>query len=145
MSAPILTDLDESRVAQIAALEKTFFCDPWSETSLRTLIGNPDAVARALLCDGVAAGYYSFYAICGEAHVNNVAVAPAYQGRGLGSLLMRDLIESARARGIDAITLEVGASNDRAIGLYRRFGFESVGVRKKYYDNTEDALIMWKR
>ena len=81
-----------------------------------------------------------------EAHVNNIAVDPAWQGRGLGAVLLFDLVRTALDRGARHLTLEVRVGNEPALALYRRFGMAPVGVRPNYYPETgEDALIMWAR
>lgn len=78
-----------------------------------------------------------------DAHITNVAVDPAFQGRGVATEIMLDLCTIARDRGCTAMTLEVRHTNTAAQNLYRRFGFVPAGVRKKYYENTDDAIIMW--
>ena len=81
-----------------------------------------------------------------ESHVNNIAVDPAWQGRGLGAALMLDLVRTGLAHGARHLTLEVRVGNDPALALYRRFGMAPVGVRPNYYPDTgDDALIMWAR
>jgi ribosomal-protein-alanine N-acetyltransferase len=81
-----------------------------------------------------------------EAHVNNIAVAPAWQGRGLGAVLLADLVHTALDRGARHLTLEVRVGNEPALALYARFGLAPVGVRRNYYPVTgEDALVMWAR
>jgi ribosomal-protein-alanine N-acetyltransferase len=81
-----------------------------------------------------------------ETHVNNIAVGPAWQRRGLGAVLLVDLVRTALARGARHLTLEVRVGNDPAIALYQRFGMAPVGVRRNYYPETgDDALVMWAR
>jgi ribosomal-protein-alanine N-acetyltransferase len=72
----------------------------------------------------------------------NVAVDPAYRRRGIASRLMHDLFE--RADRDRPFTLEVRVSNAGAIALYERYGFKHSGIRPRYYNNAEDALIMWR-
>jgi [ribosomal protein S18]-alanine N-acetyltransferase len=78
-----------------------------------------------------------------QAHVTNLVVAPGSRRRGVGAQLMTTLARTAIDRGCTAWTLEVRASNTAAQELYRRFGFVPAGVRKRYYENTEDAIVMW--
>jgi ribosomal-protein-alanine N-acetyltransferase len=78
-----------------------------------------------------------------DAHITNVAVDPASQGRGVATEIMLDLCTIARDRGCTAMTLEVRHTNVAAQNLYRRFGFVPAGIRKRYYENTDDAIIMW--
>jgi [ribosomal protein S18]-alanine N-acetyltransferase len=79
-----------------------------------------------------------------EGHVTNVAVHPDFRRRGIAARLLCSTMDAAIARGVQAVTLEVRASNTAAQELYRRFGFAPGGIRRNYYsDIREDALIMW--
>ena len=78
-----------------------------------------------------------------QAHVTNIVVAPDSRRLGVGARLMTTLAWTAIERGCAAWTLEVRASNNAAQELYRQFGFAPAGVRKRYYENTEDAIVMW--
>ena len=77
-----------------------------------------------------------------DAHIVTLAVIPEERQKGVGSLLMVSLIQAAKQRGARNLTLEVRSSNQAAQRLYRKFGFEGVGLRRDYY-RTEDALVMW--
>lgn len=79
----------------------------------------------------------------GQAHVTNIVVAESFRRSGIARRLMVDLAHEAIRRGCVAWTLEVRASSEGARELYRRFGFAPAGVRKRYYDNVEDAIVMW--
>ena len=78
-----------------------------------------------------------------QAHVTNIVVARDHRREGIATRLMVALADIAIARPCVAWTLEVRASSEGALELYRRFGFAPAGVRKRYYDNTEDAIVMW--
>ncbi len=78
-----------------------------------------------------------------EAHVTNVAVHPDARRGGVATALMLALAEEAIRRECIAWTLEVRVSSDGAQELYRNFGFVPAGVRKNYYENVEDAIVMW--
>ena len=89
-------------------------------------------------------GYAGFWEILEEAHITSIAVHPDYRRLGLATILLKHIVKSCYKKMIKYITLEVRASNIPAISLYEKFGFKSVGRRKKYYqDNNEDALIMF--
>lgn len=89
-------------------------------------------------------GYLGMWNIIDEAHITNFAVHPNFQHQGVGHFLITNSIEKCYEKKIKYITLEVRASNEKAKRLYEKFGFKSLGVRKKYYqDNNEDAIIMW--
>jgi [ribosomal protein S18]-alanine N-acetyltransferase len=86
-----------------------------------------------------------FWAILDEAHITLLAVHPDYQGQGLGQAMLWGLMQAARDRALERATLEVRASNQPAISLYSKFGFQLAGRRRRYYkDTNEDALILWR-
>ncbi|MDF2210679.1 MAG: ribosomal protein S18-alanine N-acetyltransferase [Arthrospira platensis PCC 7345] len=89
-------------------------------------------------------GIGCLWAIVDEAHITLLAIHPDYRRLGLGSNLLRALLQLAQQRGLSHATLEVKASNDIALSLYQKFGFQIAGRRNKYYADTgEDALILW--
>jgi ribosomal-protein-alanine N-acetyltransferase len=77
-----------------------------------------------------------------EAHIATVASHPDWRGCGLGQWLMLALLDAAMARGAATSTLEVRAGNLPARRLYEKLGYEVAGVRKRYYRDGEDGLIM---
>ena len=95
--------------------------------------------------DGTITGYAVLMISFDEATISNIAVGEPFRGQGIGEKLLRELIRRGREKGAERFTLEVRVSNSNAISLYRKLGFESVGVRKGFYERPrEDALIMWK-
>jgi len=88
-------------------------------------------------------GYAGFWLTANQAHISTLAVTPRHLHRGIGELLLAGLIDWACEVRATTITLEVRTSNLVAQSLYRKYGFETTGVRKGYYsDNGEDALVM---
>jgi ribosomal-protein-alanine N-acetyltransferase len=89
-------------------------------------------------------GYAGLWLMVDEAHVTTIGVHPDHRGRGVGELLFLGLADIARQMRAFRMTLEVRVSNASAQALYRKYGMENAGVRKRYYsDNGEDAYIMW--
>ena len=80
-----------------------------------------------------------------EIHISNIVVKKDMRNNKIGSRLLEKLIEIARQKKKDEITLEVNINNIYAIKLYEKYNFEKVGIRKKYYNNIDDALIMTKK
>ena len=90
-------------------------------------------------------GVCCLWAILEEAHITILGIHPQYQRLGFGQLLLYTLMKSAWKRGLERATLEVAASNTPALSLYHKFGFQDVGRRRGYYQQTgEDALILWR-
>ena len=129
-------------VPLLAAIETACFADPWNDEMLATELGVSASVYRIMMLDDVPVGYYAYMHILDEAHILNVAVLPAYQGRGLGRQMMQHLLFTLPA-DVVAATLEVRVGNTRARHLYAAMGFRLVGVRPGYYMDKEDAAIYW--
>ena len=88
-------------------------------------------------------GFAGMWMIADESHITNIAVRESYRRKGIGELLFIAMIEMALALGARFITLEVRTSNTTAQGLYHKYQFNQVHVRKGYYtDNRENALVM---
>jgi ribosomal-protein-alanine N-acetyltransferase len=130
-----------------AALECACFSLPWSRQSLHSELSNPRAVMLAAVDeDGALLGWAGFEHVCGEGSITNIAVAPDARRLGIGSALTAALIDAARSLGLLSLTLEVRVSNRAALALYDRLGFETLGVRPRFYERpTEDALMMVRR
>jgi [ribosomal protein S18]-alanine N-acetyltransferase len=88
-------------------------------------------------------GYGGLMFVADEAHVTNVAVHPERRRLGVATRLLSGLADAAIARGCEAWTLEVRAGNHGAQELYRAFGFVPAGIRSRYYEGTDDAIVMW--
>ncbi|MBR2933730.1 MAG: ribosomal protein S18-alanine N-acetyltransferase, partial [Clostridia bacterium] len=92
--------------------------------------------------DNAVLGYAVLFDGVYDWELINIAVSPAHKKRGVGRALMKDCINRAKKANADRLLLEVRPSNAAAIGLYRAFGFKDDGVRKGYYADGEDALLM---
>ena len=86
--------------------------------------------------------FLHYWLVVDEVQIVNVITHPEHRRRGHARALLEALLRDARERAAATASLEVRASNEPAIALYRAFGFESVGVRKRYYDDDEDAVLM---
>ena len=161
----IVEKMTQADVPQVGVLERAVVTLPWSNPAFEyELQYNPMAyffVVRSRAPAGEdqgqppagvpghrrsrqpVLGYGGFWLIVDEAHICTLAVHPDWRGRGLGELLLVHMVGHATAINATVATLEVRTSNLLAQQLYRKYGFEVVGLRKGYYsDNREDALIM---
>ncbi len=130
----------------ISRLEEETFSMPWSEASFLQMIEQEDARYFVAEEDGKLLGGCGLLLIAGEGNITNVAVAQEARRRGVGTGLLRYLLSEGDKEGLSAYTLEVRVSNTAAIGLYRKLGFVSEGIRPNFYEKpVEDAMIMWKR
>ncbi len=141
----LLRMMDCADLDQVVALERSCFGDPWPRESFQAELADAPRVRWPLVAfrGGSLAGYVIGWFIEDEAHLANLAVAPALRRRGLGRRLLAALLAEASRRGSRWILLEVRPSNLAALSLYGEFGFRPVGRRRAYYaDTQEDALVM---
>lgn len=133
----------------VEKVEKACFAVPWSRESFWREAANENTLYLLVLDQDLSEedqiiGYVGCWILCGEGQITNVAVSPAYRGKGVGTEMLAKLIELVKEKGSTAMTLEVRPSNAPALALYRKFGFKEAGRRPGYYhDNGEDAIIMW--
>jgi ribosomal-protein-alanine N-acetyltransferase len=133
-------------LGDILVIENEQFPEPWSRAMMLEEITNTEnrrySVAEE---NGVVIGYLGLmFVLRDEMHINSIGTRPGHEGRGVATSLLDEAWAAVRERGVARATLEVAASNTRALELYYRYGFAPVGVRKNYYQKThEDALILW--
>ena len=138
-------NLSDDYCDQVFEIERASIAEPWTLNQIKGLIEDKNAVARIGIAEDSVICYYSFYDICNEGNINNLAVREDFRGKGVGVKLLEDMLEVAKDRKLSALTLEVNEKNLAAIHLYKKFGFVIEGKRKKFYGGKDDALIMWKR
>lgn len=137
--------MEHSHVAQIAALEKRCFSDPWSENSIGSELDNRLSLWLVALDGKTVVGYVGSQSVLGQADMMNIAVSPEYRRQGVAQELVRRLVAALSENKVNALMLEVRASNEPAKALYGKLGFHQVGKRPNYYRNPrEDALILRK-
>jgi [ribosomal protein S18]-alanine N-acetyltransferase len=148
---PRLRVMTEADLPGVLALEDDLFGDEaWSAEMLAGELAQQPAsrhylIAEAETSTGTIAGYGGLLAAGAQADVVTLAVARNRWGRGTGAALLTALLAEAARRGAVEVFLEVRTDNDRAQALYRRFGFEPIGVRRGYYQpSNTDALVMRK-
>ena len=133
-------------VTSVAELEKICFgTEAWSEKSVTSELTNSLSLWLVADDNGRVAGYVGSQTVMDETDMMNVAVHPDYRKQGIATALIVGLVGELRKKGSHCLTLEVRASNENAISLYRKLDFQQIGLRKNYYHNPkEDALILRK-
>jgi len=153
----LIREMTLQDVAQVAAIEKECFSMPWSEQSLVDSVTREDTIFLVCeddVCDDMlpeegktlqteTVGYIGMYVSFEEGDITNVAVSPAHRKKGYGEALVSKAKELAKEKQLEMILLEVRVSNEPAISLYKKMGFEKLGLRKNFYEHpVEDAIIM---
>ncbi len=138
--------LSKENVKDVWELEKLCFDDPWTLNAFEAELGNKISEYIVAIDEetGSVAGYAGVWFMYDCADITNIAVSPEMRRGGLGEKLLTLLADISREKGMRSITLEVRVSNTPAIALYKKCGFEECGLRKRYYQGNEDALLMSK-
>ncbi len=126
----------------ILTIEQGSFSVPWKRDHFvheMTALHSFPFVAE---CDGVIVGYVCLMSLFEEAQILDIAVAPDKRGRGIARLLMDHAVTVAREKKAEVLALEVRSTNSSAITLYERCGFVRTGIRNKYYEGVDDAVLM---
>ena len=131
-------------VSAVVDLDKKSFILPWPERSFRfELTDNPASRCWVAEREGNIVGMIVVWLIVDEAHVATIAIDPEYRRQGIGKRLLAHALRHMIRDGARSSFLEVRESNRVAQEMYRKFGYEVTGRRRRYYrDNDEDAILM---
>ncbi len=129
-------------LVEVLAIERGCYPHPWSARQFLDELEN--GAAEILVCEieQQICGYICFWLIAGEMQILNIATAPQLRRSGVAAALLDQAFSRGQHAGLTAAWLEVRVGNGAAIELYRRNGFTASGIRKKYYRDGEDALLM---
>lgn len=142
----IIREMTFEDLDQVMEIEKANFEVPWTAEGFFTYLLRMDALFLVAEKSKKIAGYCGVIMAADEGDITNVSVKKELQGQGIGKGLMAELIRRTGEMGINTIFLEVRKSNQSAIALYEKMGFEHMGIRKGYYSNpTEDAITMSRK
>jgi ribosomal-protein-alanine N-acetyltransferase len=129
----------------VMRIEDQVYPRPWSLAVFHGEIGAKDGSRLYVVAkvDSAVVGYAGMLYQVDDGHITNVAVDPAHHRHKIGSRLLLTLARQARRAGAKNLTLEVRVSNRAAQAMYQHFGFVPVGMRQRYYEGVEDAVVMW--
>lgn len=128
---------------EVCDIERSVFPDPWSYHMFEDELRLPELYnLLAVRLHGELVAYGGILTIHDESHITNLAVKPIFQSKGIGKILLKELIKLAIAKDTKNLSLEVRTDNVIAQKLYKKFNFSTIAIRKHYYGYDEDALIM---
>jgi ribosomal-protein-alanine N-acetyltransferase len=133
-----MTDAD---LDQVMELEQAIFAYPWRRSFFKSDINRPSGLCAVAEEEGIILGYVVAWGV-EEVHLANLAVAEAERCKGVGGMLLDEIIAFARRNDARSVYLEVRISNATARTFYAQRGFVPTYIRKGYYENGEDAVIM---
>lgn len=139
----MIRQMQEWDIAEVAAIERKIFSSPWSEKSFRDALQSEDNIYLVAVEAGTIVGYCGIWTSYETGDLCNIAVTPDYRRCHIGEKLLKEAIRLAKERQVQSLLLEVRESNSGAVALYKKTGFQNIGIRKEYYRSPkEDALLM---
>lgn len=138
--------IEKMNLSHVPAVHKIFLeclSDPWSEDALCEEVQNPSSLYFVAMTGEDVIGFGGVKIIAGEAYITNIAVSGKHRRCGVGSKILKEIINCCSAESCTFVTLEVRVSNSVATKMYEKAGFVSQGIRRAFYSHpTEDANIM---
>ena len=139
-------ELTYEDIEKISRMEKAYFGQPWSEASIAHYAETGNNVFVVAKAGGEVIGYAAVMCVLDEGNLVSIAVEEGYREMGIASELLDIAYNMSQERGVTSINLEVRESNEAAICLYEKEGFERIGLRKNFYSNPkEDAVLYLKQ
>lgn len=143
MSNVLVRPMTSEDLNVVMAIERRVYHTPWQRVNFEFEIHqNQFAITVVLEYERQIVGHCVAWKLFEEFHIATIAISPDWQGKGWGKYLMQYMMD--KAEGSHFAMLEVRETNRRAIAMYEQFGFKAIGMRKRYYKDGENALIMRK-
>lgn len=139
-----IKDMTLEHLETIKDVLNSEFDDFWNYNILKEELNSQNSCYIVALLNNEIVGFAGIKFIVNEADIMNIVTKNIFRNQGIGKLLLENLIQLSKSLNLTSITLEVNEENAPAIHLYKKFGFEILGIRKKYYKNA-DGIIMTKK
>ena len=137
-----ISDMTISDFELISPILSSDFDDFWSSQTLKSELNNENSEYIVAKLNNQIVGFAGIWKSVDDVHITDIVVKKDFRKNGIGSLLLQKLILLTKNSNYKELSLEVNANNIAAQKLYLKFGFKELGIRKKYYNNTDDAVIM---
>ena len=140
-----IRDMVNSDLDRVVDIENHCFKAPWGREDLyREINDNKLAVMQVITVNDLVVGFCDYWNTFDSGTICQIAIHPEYQNQKLGSKLLEEVFKDAKAKKTRTLTLEVRASNTKAINFYKKYGFKITLIKEAYYSNVEDAIYMIK-
>lgn len=137
-----ISDMTISDFENISPILSSDFDDFWTIENLKSELNNKNSHYIVAKIQDNILGFAGIWKSIDDIHITNIVVKKDFRKNGIGSLLLQTLILLTKNLNYKELTLEVNINNIPAKKLYLKYGFKELGIRKKYYNNTDDAVIM---
>lgn len=137
-----ITNMNSLDLEQISSTLQIEFDEFWNYNILKSAFQNPNNIVLVAKENETIIGFSVVNIILDEATIENIVTKKDMRNKHIASNLMEEIIKICKEKSLSSLTLEVNYLNTPAINLYKKFNFQNIGLRKKYYNNTDDAIIM---
>lgn len=137
-----ISKMELSDLESLSSNFQTDFDDFWTVRTLESELENENSACFVMKNDSEIVGFACLWISVDDIHITNIAIKKSYRQNGFGGILLEHLIDYSKSTGKKELTLEVNENNEPAKKLYLKYGFKILGIRKKYYNNKENAIIM---
>ena len=127
---------------EISLIESRIHRNPWSQEQIKESFQNKNNLVIGVFNQDELIGYCFILIAQTEAEILNIAIDISFQRKGLGEILLKECFERLKSQQAKNLFLEVRESNHAAKNLYSKMGFKTIGIRKNYYSDNEDANMM---
>lgn len=139
-----ITNMILSDLLEIKDILSTDFDDFWNFNIFESELKNPNSKYIVAKSDNVIVGFAGIWISVDDIHITNIVTKKTMRHLGIGSMLLEKLLEISKKENLSSLTLEVNEKNTNAIKLYEKYNFKKIGLRKNYYSQNENAIIMTK-
>lgn len=139
-----ITSMNSQDLESIKDILNYDFDDFWNYSILKDELNNKNSKYLVAKLNNKIIGFAGIKIIIDEADIMNIVVKKKSRNKGIGSLLLEKLIDLSKSLNLTSISLEVNEKNISAISLYKKFNFKEIGIRKKYYKDS-NAILMLKK
>lgn len=141
----IVSAMEHAHLDAVLEIEKASFAKPWKIEHFLQEIASPHSFPAVALEEGRVVGFICLMSLFEEAQILDVAVDTGQRGKGIAQILIEFAEDLAAKKGAESLALEVRESNVPARCLYEKNGYTLNGIRTRYYDGTENAILMIKK
>lgn len=134
--------MTKEHLSQIKDILQEQFDEFWNASVLDKELENPLSEYIVAICGNEVVGYAGLWQPIDEGHITNIVTKKDKRRNHIGTKMLEEIINLAKNKGLKCVTLEVNVNNESAINLYKKYNFKEIGKRNKYYNNTDDAIIM---
>lgn len=142
MEKTLINKMLISHLEEIKDILSTEFDDFWTYSVFKSELKNPNSQYFVAIRNDEIVGFAGIWKAIDDMHITNIVTKISKRHLGIASMLLEKLIEVSKAEKVNSLTLEVNESNTYAIKLYEKYNFKKIGLRKNYYAQNENAIIM---